>query len=419
MLALVAGSWGATASAQEPVTLTYLVDTTGATGTRAQGLADAFMAQNPNVTIEIETRPQGGEGDNLVKTRLQTGEMNDLFWYNSGSLLQALNPAETILDVSGEPFIENIVESFLPTVSQGEGIYGVPSETAMGGGVLYNKTVYSDLGLSVPTTWAELAANNDAIKAAGIAPMGATFGADSTWTSQLLVLADYCNVQAAIPDFAEQYTANQIKFATTPEALTGFQRLQESFDKEWWQEDFGAATYADGLQLLADGEIAHYPMLTFALSEIATLSPEAAQNIGYFGQPGDDAASNCSTIWMPAATYISSTTEHPDEAKAFLAFVASVEGTETLTAAIPPAGPYMIKEATLPDDVLPAVQDIQAYIDAGASAPALEFLSPVKGPALEQITVAVGSGLNTAEEGAVLYDQDVEKAAQQLGLPGW
>ena len=30
---------------------------------------------------------------------------------------------------------------------------------------------------------------------------------------------------------------------------------------------------------------------------------------------------------------------------------------------------------------MPAVLDIQAYIDAGAVAPALEFLSPIKGPA--------------------------------------
>jgi len=62
---------------------------------------------------------------------------------------------------------------------------------------------------------------------------------------------------------------------------------------------------------------------------------------------------------------------------------------------------------------------MQPYIDAGLAAPALEFLSPIKGPALEQITVAVGSGINSAEEGAELYDQDVEKQAQQLGLPGW
>jgi raffinose/stachyose/melibiose transport system substrate-binding protein len=79
----------------------------------------------------------------------------------------------------------------------------------------------------------------------------------------------------------------------------------------------------------------------------------------------------------------------------------------------------MIKGSSLPDDALPAVKDIQAYIDAGAAGPALEFLSPVKGPALEQLTVAVGTGQYTAEEAAALYDEDVKKQAQQLGLPGW
>ena len=51
--------------------------------------------------------------------------------------------------------------------------------------------------------------------------------------------------------------------------------------------------------------------------------------------------------------------------------------------------------------------------------PALEFLSPIKGPALERFTVEVGSGLRSAEDGAALYDQDVEKQAKQLGIPGW
>jgi raffinose/stachyose/melibiose transport system substrate-binding protein len=87
--------------------------------------------------------------------------------------------------------------------------------------------------------------------------------------------------------------------------------------------------------------------------------------------------------------------------------------------AIAPSGPYLIKGATLPEDVLPAVHDIQSYIDSGKSAPALEFVSPVKGPRLEQITTEVGSGLRSAEDGAALYDQDVETQAKQLGLPGW
>lgn len=402
-----------------PVTLTYLVDDSEINQATAKALADAYMALHPNVTISVEARPGGTEGDNIVKTRLATGEMTDVFWYNSGSLLQALNPTNTLVDLSSEPFIDNIVESFLPTVSQNGQIFGVPSQTAMGGGILYNKKIYEDLGLSVPTTWAEFAANNEAIKEAGIAPVGATFG--DTWTSQLFVLADYYNVHAANPDFADEYTANQAKYATTPAAMAGFEYLQEGFEKEWWQPDYATTRFEPGLKLLADGEFAHYPMLTFALSTIATNSPDEVNDIGFFAQPGPSADKNGATIWMPAATYIPQTTtdEKLEAAKDFLAFIASPDGVNAITAQVAPQGPYLVKDTELPDDVLPAVKDLAAYIDSGNSAPALEFLSPVKGPSLEQITVAVGTGQMTPEEAAAAYDEDVKKQAQQLGLEGW
>ena len=78
-----------------------------------------------------------------------------------------------------------------------------------------------------------------------------------------------------------------------------------------------------------------------------------------------------------------------------------------------------MKGCTLPADVPGAIKDMQPYFDAGNNSPALEFLSPIKGPSLEQITVEVGSGIRKAAAGAALYDQDVKKQAQQLGLPGW
>ncbi|MNL90181.1 hypothetical protein D3C87_2210460 [compost metagenome] len=59
------------------------------------------------------------------------------------------------------------------------------------------------------------------------------------------------------------------------------------------------------------------------------------------------------------------------------------------------------------------------FEDEAKNSPALEFLSPVKGPALEQITVEVGSGIRSAKDGAALYDEDVKKQAKQLNLPGW
>ena len=347
-------------AAAEPVTLTYLADDSEVTQSMVHALADAYMAKNPNVTIEIENRPQGSDGDNVVKTRLATGDMTDIFFYNSGSLLQALQPADTLVDLSGQPFLDNVVESFLPTVTQGNGIYGVPTGTAMGGGILYNKKIYEDLGLSVPKTWAEFEANNAAIADSGVAaPVCATFG--DTWTSQLFVLADYYNVQAADPNFAEDYTANKAKYATTPAALAGFQYLQEGYDKNWWEPDYATTTYAQGLDLIATGKCAHYPMLTFALPTIADNYPDAVNDIGYFGQPGTDASNAGTTIWMPAGTYIAKTSEHIPEAMDFLAFIASTEGADALTAAVSPGGPYVIKGATLPNDVLPAVKDIAAY----------------------------------------------------------
>ena len=287
----------------------------------------------------------------------------------------------------------------------------------MGGGILYNKRIYEELGLSVPTTWEEFAANNESIKEAGIAPVIATFG--DTWTSQLFVLADYYNVEQAHPTFAADYTGNKAKYATIPEAMAGFTYLQEGFDKGWWQQDYGTTTFEQGLDLLAKGEGAHYPMLTFALSTIATNSPDQVNDIGFFAQPGTDPAKNGATIWMPAATYIPKTTSNLEVAKDFLGFIASTDGVDALNAATAPTGPYVIKDATLPDSVLPAVKDVAAYIDAGKSAPALEFLSPVKGPTLEQLCVAVGTGQMTPEEATAAYDEDVKKQAQQLGLPGW
>src|SRR5689334_11311889 len=116
-------------AAQDAVTLTYLVDNSQNTVDTSQALADAYMALHPNVTITIEQRPGGTDGDNIVKTRLATGDMNDIFWYNSGSLLQALHPTDTLVDLSQEPFVANIVDSFLPTVSQNDQIFGVPTGT--------------------------------------------------------------------------------------------------------------------------------------------------------------------------------------------------------------------------------------------------------------------------------------------------
>jgi raffinose/stachyose/melibiose transport system substrate-binding protein len=418
LLAGTAGCALATAASAQEVTLTMLIDSSIDTVAQTEALTEAYMEQNPDVEFEIEQRPGGSEGDNIVKTRLATGEMADIFQYNSGSLFQALRPTQTMADLSDLTAAGSISDVFKPSVTADGKLYGVPYEAAQAGGILYNVPIYEELGLEVPKTWDEFAANNAKIKEAGIVPVAQTYR--DTWTSQLFVLADFYNVLAEVPSFAEDYTANRAKYATTPAAVRGFEHLQQGFEQGWWNEDFGAATYEDGLYMVATGEAAHYPQLTFAVGAIQQNHPDELNDVGFFAQPGTDASKNGLTVWMPAALYISAESPNAEAAKDFLNFVASPEGCDIITATIGVTGPYLVEGCELGGDIPTAVADMLPYFETeGATAPALEFLSPVKGPALEQITVEVGSGIRPAADGAALYDQDVEKQAKQLGLPGW
>jgi raffinose/stachyose/melibiose transport system substrate-binding protein len=417
LLAAVAGSALTLAlPAWAETKLTISSDGNEETTKALDALTKAYTAANADFTFELETRPGGAEGDNLVKTRLSTGEMTDIFQYNSGSLFQALNPEKNLADLSD--IQGGVVDSFKPVVTSTDGkVRGVPFGAAMGGGIYYNKKIYAELGLTVPKTWAEFMANNEKIKVAGKVAVAQTY--KDTWSSQLFVLADFYNVQAASPTFAVDYTGNKAKYATTPAAMKGFEYLEAVNKAGYLNADFGAATFDDGVRMVANGEVAHYPMLTFALGNIKQNFPDKVNDVGFFAQPGDDAAKNGLTVWMPSGLYVSSGSANADAAKKFLAFVASPEGCKIMQDTNGATGPYLIKDCGLPADVPPSVADMLPYFQAGLTAPALEFVSPIKGPNLEQLTVEVGSGIRPAAEAAALYDQDVEKQAKQLGLPNW
>lgn len=358
LLALVAAS-----PSHAEVTLSFLIDNSPDTVAAAEALV-APTSQTPDVIIEIEQRPGGGEGDNIVKTRLATGEMPDVFLYNSGSLLQALKPAQTLVDLSGLSSQAKVDEGFKTVVRADDKLYGVPFGTAMAGGILYNRKIYHELGLSVPKTWAEFMANNEKVKAAGKVAVAQTYR--DTWTSQLFVLADYYNLHAAVPNFAADYTANKAKYADTPAAMKGFERLKDVHDAGLMNEDFGAASYDDGLRMVATGEAAHYPMLTFAVGVLKQNYPENLGDVGFFAQPSDDAAINGLTVWMPPALYIPATSRHVEEAKKFVDFAGGVEGCKIMIDTNTVQGPSLVEGCDLPADVPPVVKDMTPYFEAKA-----------------------------------------------------
>lgn len=139
--------------AQAGVTLSVLIDTNPESIASLDALTKAYKEKNPDVSFDVEQRAGGSEGDNIVKTRLATGEMADVFEYNSGSLFQALKPERTLADLSDLKTEANVRDIFRKVVTGSDGkVRGMPFGPAMGGGIFYNRKIYADLGLKVPKT---------------------------------------------------------------------------------------------------------------------------------------------------------------------------------------------------------------------------------------------------------------------------
>ena len=414
--ALAGCSSGGGASGETTIRLTAGGNDPAATAF-AKNLVAAFEKENPKITVKVSTRPGGTDGDNLIKTRLSTGTMDDVFLYNSGSLFQALRPDSQLQPLTDEPWVKNLTADFKKTVSTDKATYGAPWGTTFNGGIMYNKKVYEKLGLTVPTTWDEFISNSEKIKAAGNIPILQSYG--DTWTSQLFVLADFANVSAEDPKWATDYTNNKAKYVDAP-ALAGFTHTQEVFDKGLMNKDFASLTNVNALKLLATGEAAQYPMITAVISNVVQSNPDQVDDIGYFAMPADSGEAHA-TVWEANGAYIpkSSTGDKLVAAKKLVAFLNSPKGCDVQNSTGVPAGPFAISTCTVPDDAPALVADELKYQEDKKTGLALEFLSPIKGPNLEKILIQVGSGISTGAEGAALYDNDVKAQAQQLGLKGW
>ena len=186
--------------------------------------------------------------------------MADVFNYNNGSLLQAIKPAQNLTPLDDQPWASQLDQLFAESSKSDGKLYGGPYGTAFGGGVLYNIPLYKKLGLEVPKTWDEFMANNEKIKADGsAAAVEQTYG--DTWTSQLFVLGDFHNVEAAVP--TSRSSTPRARPSTRPRRLPwpASSTSQKVKDAGYFNKDFASAKLNDGIKAIATGNAAHYPQL--------------------------------------------------------------------------------------------------------------------------------------------------------------
>ncbi|MDR3192244.1 MAG: ABC transporter substrate-binding protein [Treponema sp.] len=367
------------------------------------------------IKTEVEIRVGGAEGETIVKTRLAAGDMADFFIFNTGSKVNDINPDRNCVDLTGD-YGSKVAPLYKSSASSNGKMYSVPVEyTAQGGVIFYNKKIYQRLGLQIPKTWKEFLDNCDKIQASGIPALLGTF--KDTWTSQLIFLSEEYYIKSAMPDWPQQYTANKSNYSNNPAALRSFEKLAET--AKYLNRDYLATNLSQGLEMLANGEVAQFSMQSHRIQYIDTNIPDKINDIGIFAQPGDDPNNIGVTVWMPSGLYIYKNSSKIDAVKKWLDFLLTQEAFNLYTSKVKPGGPSVVNGLKLPSDAIPGILDMQQYFDANKYQPALEFESPVKGPNLEQLCIEVVTGRMTPRQAAVAYDQDVQKQAVLLNLPGW
>lgn len=401
-------------SRDEVTELTLLVDNANALNVGFKAVTE-LAEKEIGIKINVETRPSGTDGDNMVKTRLASGDMTDLLVYNSGALLNAMNPEEYFIDISQEDFSNRLDDSYKKAVSVNDAVFGVPYQSSQAEAIMYSKPMYEKYGLEIPKTWDEFLANCDVLKEAGETAILGTFA--DAWTAQIPYLGDAYNLTMKIPDFAEKFDAGEAKWATTPEALNSFEKLADT--TPYYNEDYLATTYDAGCDIMANGGAGHWFILSKALTNIYGLyeDMEVVDNLGFFPIPDDNPDGNGMTLWYPPAIYGNKNSENQEAVLKFMEFYISDEALDAYCEAALPDGPFCVKDYELPEKSYKAVSnDIQPYFDEGKTAPALEYVSQVKGVDCPAICQELASGQTTAVEAAEKYDKDCEKQAKQLGL---
>ena len=159
------------------VTLEVEVIYTGDPLEQFRGVLDDFTRQTG---IGIELITPGSDYESVMKTRMASGDMPDVFVTHGWSLIRY---KEYLTPLTGEEWYEKIDDAILPVISDDGGDIYVLPVTQQVNGIVYNKNVLENAGVD-PTdirTMDNFMEACEKIKASGVIPF--FVGGKDTWTA--------------------------------------------------------------------------------------------------------------------------------------------------------------------------------------------------------------------------------------------
>ena len=287
------------------------------------GIIDAFQKEYPYITVtqEIVTN----DPSSVLKSRIATDEIPDIFQ----GALDTMDIAEGgyIHELTGLDFLDNINEEALASSSFTDSAghtWAMPVDGSAEG-ILYNKDIFSELGLTPPETLEELDDVIEVLRDHDITPFA--LGFKDSWTIKpVTLIAAAPAVYAHDAERDAKKTAGETSFADTQAWTTTFELLQKVYESGNTSTAFDT-DYNGACAMLAEGEAAMMIQGLWALEPVKSINPDA--NIGMMAMPVSDDPADAKLFQFPDfGLSISEGTEHMEECELFLAFLTRPEIAE-------------------------------------------------------------------------------------------
>jgi multiple sugar transport system substrate-binding protein len=195
----------------------------------------------------------------VVNSSIESGDVPDLLTWWSGYRLEGLYESGALLDVSDiwQTAIEagDVPETLAAGFTFEDAQYGIPQNAAYWV-MFYNKKVFDENGVSVPTTWDEFLAVCETLKGADVTPAYATVAGRwpaFIWFEEFLIRND--------PDFYVELCEGRASYTDEP-AVKAMEDWKVLFDNEYLSAlDIPMDSNFTGM--FANGEIAMIPIGTW------------------------------------------------------------------------------------------------------------------------------------------------------------
>jgi len=215
---------------------------------------EGFQRANPNITVRW-TRFGTDEMKQALRVGAGSGRMPDL-WFNwGGSLASPYNRAGLSLDLTPRLGQLGLSETLIPTAlelasDQGK-VYGVPNRIVPMS-IIYRNEMMQRAGItSSPTTFAELEAACDRLRAARITPF--SLGGKFSWMT--MRFTDFFMEHFAGPEEHDRILAMESSWDSEP-VVRAFTKLREWVTKGNFNQGFLNVDPATNVQLVYQGRAA-------------------------------------------------------------------------------------------------------------------------------------------------------------------